>query len=81
MTSTPVYGRISRLADQKSSAEYKLFRDLHAKFHQCASKTLACAMAGNKAGAEALMATSGEFTAVSGQLTTAMMAWKAKVPS
>ncbi len=72
-----LYGSSLSAAD-KASAEYKSVKDLHAQFHQCASSVLSCAIAGKKADAESMMGNSGKFTTTSGELTRAMMTWKAK---
>ncbi len=72
-----LYGTSLSAAD-KTSAEYKAVRDLHARFHQCAAKVLSCALAGNRAAAEASLGNDGEFTTASAELTRAMMGWKAK---
>lgn len=73
-----LYGTSLSAAD-KASVEYKLVRDLHARFHQSAAKVLSRALAGDRAGAEASIGNAGEFTSVSADLTRAMMGWKAKV--
>ena len=59
----------------RASADYTSVRKLHADFHQCASKVLECVGHGDKAGADALMAS--DYAKVSGDLTSAMMKWKA----
>jgi hypothetical protein len=59
----------------RASADYASVRKLHADFHKCASKVLECVALGHKAEADALMV--GEYAKVSGDLTTAMMKWKA----
>ena len=72
-----LYGN-SLSAVDKGCAEYKAVKDLHAKFHQCASGVLKWAVTGKKADAETMMGTAGSFTTASGELTRAMMTWKAK---
>jgi hypothetical protein len=62
-------------ADARASADYAAVHRLHADFHKCASKVLACVASGHKDQASALMA--GEYDKISGELTTAMMKWKA----
>jgi methyl-accepting chemotaxis protein len=59
----------------KASADYNTVRKLHADFHKCASKVIECVGIGDKAKADALMA--GDYAKVSGDLTSAMMKWKA----
>ena len=59
----------------RNGANYGSVRKLHADFHRCASKVLECVSAGDKTKANALMA--GEYAKVSGDLTAAMMKWKA----
>ena len=58
-----------------ASADYTAVRKLHADFHKCAGKVLDCVVHGQKAQADTLMA--GEYSKVSGDLTAAMMKWKA----
>jgi methyl-accepting chemotaxis protein len=58
-----------------ASADYTAVRKLHADFHKCAAKVLDCVTHGHKAQADVLM--HGEYTKVSGDLTAAMMKWKA----
>ncbi len=74
-----LYGSTLTAAD-KGSPEYKAVKELHAKFHLSASKVLRDALGGKKADAEAQLAPTGEFASISGQLTRAMTAWKAKGP-
>lgn len=62
-------------AATRASADYAAVKKLHADFHQCASKILACVVSGQKAQADALM--SSEYAKVSADLTSAMMKWKA----
>ena len=59
----------------RTSADYASVRKLHADFHKCASKVIECVGHGDKAQAHALMA--GDYAKVSGDLTAAMMKWKA----
>lgn len=73
-----LYGT-SLSAAEKAGPDYKAVRDLHARFHQCAAKVLSCALAGDRAKAEASLGNAGEFTMASAELTRAMMGWKAKV--
>ena len=62
-------------AGARASADYAAVRKLHADFHRCASKVIECVGHGDKAQAHALM--EGDYAKVSGDLTTAMMKWKA----
>ena len=62
-------------ATARASEGYTAVRKLHADFHKCAAKVLECVSSGQKAQADALMA--GEYAKISGDLTTAMMKWKA----
>lgn len=57
----------------KSSAQYKTVKELHAEFHKTAAQL---ATTGKKADAEKMMASGGGYNAVSAKLTSAMMAWK-----
>ena len=59
----------------RTGADYASVRKLHADFHQCASKVIECVGHGDKAQADALMA--GDYAKISGDLTAAMMKWKA----
>ena len=59
----------------RASADYATVRKLHADFHKCASKVLACVASGHKDQADAIM--TGEYATISGDLTAAMMKWKA----
>jgi hypothetical protein len=54
-------------------------KQLHAAFHKEASSVLRQAIGGQKAAAEKSMAPKGAYANISGQLTTAMMAWKKAV--
>lgn len=62
-------------AAARASADYTAVRKLHADFHQCAAKVIECVGHGDKAKADALMA--GDYAKISGDLTAAMMKWKA----
>ena len=59
----------------RASADYAAVRKLHADFHKCASKVIECVGQGDKAQADVLMA--DDYAKISGDLTTAMMKWKA----
>ena len=61
----------------RASLDYQSVRKLHADFHKCASKVIECVGHGDKDKAHALM--EGEYSKVSGDLTSAMMKWKASV--
>ena len=62
-------------AAARTSSDYATVRKLHADFHQCAAKVIECVCHGDKAKADALMA--GDYHKVSGDVTSAMMKWKA----
>ena len=62
-------------AATRASADYTAVRKLHADFHRCAAKVIECVGHGDKTGADALMA--GDYAKISGDLTSAMMKWKA----
>ena len=62
-------------AAARASADYTAVRKLHADFHRCAAKVIECVGHGDKAKANALMA--GDYAKISGDLTSAMMKWKA----
>jgi len=64
-------------ATARASADYTSVRKLHADFHKCAAKVLACVVQGQKAQADALM--TGEYAQVSADLTSAMAKWKAAI--
>ena len=72
-----LYGPAVSAAD-KTMPEYQAVKGLHARFHQCAAKVLAAALAGKKSEAEAMLGNTAEFATISGDLTRAMMAWKGK---
>lgn len=63
-------------AAEKSSEVYKTVCRLHAEFHKVAARVAECATTGRKAEAEQLMSLTGELTATSAKLTTAMMEMK-----
>ncbi len=60
---------------QKSSNHYRNVRELHAVFHEKASKVAQLAISGNKAAATKMLEVNGEFSEASAALTTAMLAW------
>ncbi|MCK6452286.1 MAG: CZB domain-containing protein [Alphaproteobacteria bacterium] len=64
-------------AAEKGTLDFEKVKALHSRFHQCASKVLACALAGKRGEAESMMGVSGEFSSVSADLTRAMQVWKA----
>jgi hypothetical protein len=66
-------------ARDKASAHYAKVNELHARFHQVAAAAIGLALAGKKAEAEKMVAGSGEFTALSAELTTAMMEWRRSI--
>jgi hypothetical protein len=63
-------------ARDKASAHYAKVNELHARFHEAAAAAIGLALAGKKAEAEKMVAGNGEFTALSAELTTAMMEWR-----
>jgi methyl-accepting chemotaxis protein len=65
------------LAQSHDCGDYRDVKDLHAKFHAAAAKTLELALSGRKAEAEKMVG-SGEFATCSAQLTAAMMRWMSK---
>jgi methyl-accepting chemotaxis protein len=70
-----LYGDTMTSAD-KSSAQYKTVKELHAEFHKTAAQVAQLATTGKKADAEKMMASGGAYNSVSAKLTSAMMAWK-----
>ena len=60
---------------QKSSSHYQKVRELHAVFHEKASKVAEFATSGNKVAAMKMLEVNGEFSETSAALTTAMLAW------
>lgn len=72
-----LYGPTITQADK--TADYEKVRQLHARFHKCACATLKKALSGDKKGADDDLSMRGAFSAASGELTTAMMAWKKNV--
>lgn len=60
----------------KSSRHFNAVRQLHAEFHRTAARVVQLAVSGKKAEANAMMAMNGEYAAISGKLTQAMMEWK-----
>ena len=63
-------------SQDKTSSHYKNVRQLHAQFHETAARVASLALSGKKVEAEAMMAIGGEYAAVSGKLTQAMIEWK-----
>ncbi len=60
---------------EKSSGHYKKVCELHAAFHDKASKVAQLATSGHKEAAMKMLEVNGEFTTASADLTTSMMAW------
>jgi hypothetical protein len=58
-----------------NSSHYQNVRELHAAFHEKASKVAHLAISGHKAGAMKMLEVNGEFTRASAALTTSMMDW------
>lgn len=71
----------SLTAADKSSVSYWTVRDLHTQFHRVAARVAELAIAGQRAEAEKMMSLTGEFTAISGKLTAAMMEWRKAAPA
>ncbi len=61
--------------EQKNSSHYQNVRELHAVFHEKASKVAQLVVSGNKAAAAKMLEVNGEFSEASASLTTAMLAW------
>jgi Chemoreceptor zinc-binding domain len=61
--------------EEKNSHHYQKVRELHAAFHEKASKVAELAISGHKTGAMKMLEVNGEFTRASADLTTSMMAW------
>ncbi len=59
----------------KNSIHYQKVRELHAAFHEKASKVAQFATSGRKEVAMKMLEVNGEFTTASADLTTSMMAW------
>lgn len=70
-----LYGQTLSASD-KGTEHYKAVKKLHAQFHQVAARVAELALAGKQAEAEQLLSFNGEFSLVSGKLTTAMMEWR-----
>ena len=70
-----LYGPAPTAADQASD-HLKSVKALHAQFHRTAASVAELALRGKKAEAEKMMAFGGEYAAISGKLTQAMMEWK-----
>ncbi len=60
---------------EKNSSHYIKVCDLHAAFHDKASKVAQLATSGHKDAAMKMLEVNGEFTTASAALTTSMMAW------
>lgn len=60
---------------EKNSSHYKEVRELHAAFHEKASKVAQLAISDHKARAMKMLEVNGEFTTASAALTTSMIAW------
>ena len=70
-----LYGATLAPSD-KTSSHYRTVKDLHAEFHKTAARVAELASSGKKAEAERMMDLGGEYAAISGRLTIAMMEWK-----
>jgi predicted RNase H-like nuclease (RuvC/YqgF family) len=60
---------------EKNSNHYQKVRELHAAFHETASKVTQLAVSGDKTRAMKMLEANGEFTTASAALTTAMLDW------
>lgn len=60
---------------EKNSSHYQTVRELHAAFHEKASKVAQLATSDHKARAMKMLEVNGEFTTASAALTTSMIAW------
>lgn len=68
------------IAEQdKNSVHYHQARELHAAFHEAASKSIQLAAAGKKDVALKMLEVSGELTVASAALTTCMLSWLIEV--
>ncbi len=70
-----LFGRTLSPTD-KADAHYNAVKQIHTEFHKAAVKVVKLALAGKKDEANKMMAYGGEFTIISGKLTTAMIDWK-----
>ena len=68
-------------ARDKASAHYTKVNELHTRFHKVAAAAIGLALAGKKAEAEKMVAVNGAFTALSAELTTAMLEWRKSLSS
>ena len=68
-------------AQDKSSAHYTKVNELHTRFHKVAAAAIGLALAGKEAEAEKMVAGNGAFTALSAELTTAMLEWRKSLSS
>jgi hypothetical protein len=62
-----------------TSKHYQTVKELHAEFHKTAARIAELAVSGNKTEAEKMMSFGGEYTKISGKLTSAMMEWKKNI--
>lgn len=60
----------------KATSHYQTVRELHAEFHKTAARVARLAIDGKKKEAREMMDLAGEYTALSGKLTRAMMDWR-----
>jgi len=65
--------------DARHDPNYISVKFIHSKFHKCAEKIVYLLSEGRKVEAGALMASDGEYTKISEQLTATMVAWKKSV--
>jgi chemoreceptor zinc-binding protein len=60
---------------EKHFSNYQKVHQLHAAFHEEASRVVQLVQSGNKAGAMKMLDMNGGFTVASRDLTSAMLAW------
>ena len=65
--------------DARYDPNYIIVQFLHSKFHEYAGKVVQLLSEGKKAEASALMASNGEYTRTSDQLTATLVDWKDSV--
>ena len=63
-------------SSDKATKQCQAVVDLHARFHQTASRVVELALTGRKSEAETMMISGGEYAVVSDELTRAMTEWK-----
>jgi hypothetical protein len=66
-------------AEEKQTDNYRTVKQLHAQFHEAASKIAQLAISGQEAAAESAMNTGSDYARVSSALTAALNNWSAAV--